>query len=94
MDGVRSVKLGYKLRWIQLFINNVTRLLGQGQLLILLFREFWVNVVSDGKGFLERPYSEIAALGILGLMLMFEAALDNFTAIEEWMFLQNVILVD
>ena len=71
MDGVRSVKLCYKLRWIQLFSNSVTHFLGQGQLLILLFREFWIDVVSDGKSFLEGPYSEIAALGVLGLMLMF-----------------------
>ena len=61
---------------------------------MLLFREFWVDVVSDSKGFLEGPYSEIAALGVLGLMLVLEAALDVSTAIEERVFLNNVILVD
>lgn len=94
MDGVGPVELCYKLRWIQLFSDSVTHFLGQGQLLILFFREFRVNIVSDGKGFLERPYSEIAALGILGLMLVFEATLDEFAAIKERMFFDNVILVD
>lgn len=60
----------------------------------MLFREFWIDVVSDSKGFLEGPYSEVAALGILGLMLVLEAALDVFTAVEERVFLNNVILVD
>lgn len=94
MDGVRPVKLCYKLRLIQLFCDSVTHFLGQRQLLILFFREFRIKIVSDGKGFLERPYSEVAALGILGLMLVFEAALDGFAAIEERVFHDDVILVD
>ena len=60
----------------------------------MFFREFRINIVSDGKGFLEGPYSEVAALGVLGLMLVFEAALDGFAAIEERVFLDDVILVD
>ena len=94
MDGIGSIELSYQLGWVQLFGDRVAHFLGQGQLLILLFREFRIDIVSNGEGLLEGPYSEIAALSILGMMLMFETALDVSAAIEKRVFLNNIILVN